>query len=124
LAIRNVLKHPFDQEKSAAGKKWLRYLLNRHPVISMGNPEMNICSSGESLYIRKARFFDIYESELRKVNHQAHRTFNIDATGITTVQHGHSKVVSMRCKKEVISLTSAERGNLITVVTCMNATGT
>jgi hypothetical protein len=29
----------------------------------------------------------------------------------------------MRGKKEVVSLTSAERGNLITVVTCMNATG-
>jgi len=30
----------------------------------------------------------------------------------------------MRGKKEVVSLTSAERENLITVVTCMNATGT
>jgi hypothetical protein len=33
LAIRNGLKHPFNQEKSAAGKKWLRSLLKRHPVI-------------------------------------------------------------------------------------------
>ena len=40
------------------------------------------------------------------------------------MQHRHSKVISMRGKKEVASLTSAERGNLITVVTCMNATGT
>jgi hypothetical protein len=32
-----------------------------------------------------ARFFDIYESELRKVNHKAHRTFNVDATWITTM---------------------------------------
>jgi len=24
LAIRNILKHPFNQEKSEAGKKWLR----------------------------------------------------------------------------------------------------
>ena len=70
-----------------------------------------------------ARFFDSYESELRKVNHQAHIIFNVDATGITKVQHRHSKDVSMRSKKEVASLTSAERGNLITVVTCMNATG-
>jgi hypothetical protein len=30
----------------------------------------------------------------------------------------------MRGKKEVAYLTSAERENLITVVTCMNATGT
>jgi len=44
--------------------------------------------------------------------------------GITTVQHRHSQVISMRGKKEVASLTSAERGNLITAITCMNATGT
>jgi len=60
---------------------------------------------GESLYIRKARFFDSHESELREVNHQAHRIFNVHATGITTVQHRHSKVVSMRGKEEVSSLT-------------------
>jgi hypothetical protein len=71
-----------------------------------------------------ARFFDIYESELKKVNHPAHRTFNLDETRITTVQQRHSKVVSMRGKKDVESLTSAERGNLITVVTRMSASGT
>jgi len=70
-----------------------------------------------------ARFLDIYESELGKVNHKSHSIFNVDATGITTVEHRHSKVVSRRHKKKVASLTSAERGNLITVVTCFNDIG-
>jgi hypothetical protein len=39
------------------------------------------------------------------------------------VQNRNSKV-SARIKKVLDSLTSAEKGNLITVVTCMNATGT
>jgi hypothetical protein len=39
-------------------------------------------------------------------------------------QRNTGKVVSMRGKKEVESLTSTERGNLITVVTCMSASGT
>jgi len=39
LAIRNGLKHPFNQEKSEAGKKWFRSFLKRHPVISMRTPE-------------------------------------------------------------------------------------
>jgi hypothetical protein len=65
-----------------------------------------------------ARFFDIYESEIRKVNRPAHRIFSVDKTRITTMQHRHSKVVSTKGKKEVESLTSAERGNIITVVTC------
>jgi len=54
-----------------------------------------------------ARFFDIYESELRKVNHPVHRIFNADETWIITVQHRKRKVVSMRGKKEVASLTLA-----------------
>jgi hypothetical protein len=39
LAIRNYLKHPFNQEKLEAGKKWFRFLLKRYPVISMRTPE-------------------------------------------------------------------------------------
>jgi hypothetical protein len=42
--------------------------------------------------------------------------------GITAVQH--SKFVSTRGKQEVAFLTSAERGNLITLITCMNTTST
>jgi hypothetical protein len=53
------------------------------------------------------RFFYIYEYELRKVNHPIHRIFNADDTGIIIVQHRHRKVVSMRGKKEMVSLTLA-----------------
>ena len=62
------------------------------------------------------RFFDIYEFELRKVNYPVHWIFNVDETGISAVQHRHSKVVSMRGKKEVAS-------NIGSFVACMNATG-
>ena len=46
-----------NEEKSAAGNKWLRSFSKRHPLLSIRTPERNICSSGESLYIKKARFF-------------------------------------------------------------------
>ena len=35
LAIRNGLKHPFNQEKSVAGKNCFRSFLKRYPVLSM-----------------------------------------------------------------------------------------
>jgi hypothetical protein len=54
LAIRNGLNHPFNEEKSAAGRKLLRSFLQRHPVISMRNLEGN---SGERHYIRKRSTF-------------------------------------------------------------------
>ena len=91
----------------------------------MGAPEAISASRVKGFTsVSVARFIDISESELRKVNHPAHRVFSVGETRITTVQHRHSKVVSMRGKKEMESLTSAEGGNLITVVTCMSASGT
>jgi hypothetical protein len=125
LAKRNGLKHPFNQETSAFGKKWLRSFLERHAVLSMRTPE-SIAAPWLKGFTSEnvSKIFDISKSELRKVNHPAHRIFSVDETGITTVQHRYSKFVSMRGKKEVVSLTLAERGNLIIVVICMNATGT
>ena len=66
---------------------------------------------------KRRKVFDIYESELRKVNHPVYRIFNADTTGIITVQHRTFKTVIMRGKKEVAS-------NIGSVVTCRNAAGT
>jgi hypothetical protein len=125
LTIINDLKYPFNQEKSAAGKKWLRSYFKRHLILPMRTPESISAARMKGFTSQNvARFFDIYKSELVTVNHPVHGIFSVDETGITNVQHRQSKVVSIRGKKEVVSLISAERGNLVTTVTCMNATGT
>ena len=64
-----------------------------------------------------------YNIKLKKCNHHAHKIFSVGETYITVVQHSHSRTVSKRIKKGVESLTSAERLNLISVVTCKNAAG-
>ena len=51
------------------------------------------------------------------------RIFNADETGLTTVQGKPSKVIALRGKKQVGSLTSAERGQLCTVEVCMSVAG-
>jgi len=53
LAIRNVLKHPFNQEKSDAGKKWLQSFLKRYPVISLRTPEGIPAARVKSLHQKK-----------------------------------------------------------------------
>lgn len=63
------------------------------------------------------------EPELAKINFSPNKLFNVDETGITIVQHKTSKVVGLKGKRQVASLSSAERGALITVVTCMSASG-
>ena len=108
LAIRNGLKRPINQEKSETGRRWLRSFLKRHPVISVKSPERISAARVKGFTSENvAKFFDICEPELRTVNHPVHRIFTVDERGITAVQHRHSKVVSMRGKIEVASLTSA-----------------
>jgi hypothetical protein len=59
----------------------------------MRNPEGISAARVKSITSENvARLFDIYESELRKVNHPVYRIFNVGETGITTVQHGTVKV--------------------------------
>ena len=70
LAIRNGLKYPFNQEKSAAGKKWLQSFLKRLPVLSLRTPDGISAARVKSFTSENVArfFFDIYESKLRKVN--------------------------------------------------------
>ncbi|KAJ8890190.1 hypothetical protein PR048_009697 [Dryococelus australis] len=60
---------------------------------------------------------------LQLVNFSPSKIFNVDETGLTAVQHNCSKVVCLKGKKQVTSLSSPERGALITLVTCMSASG-
>lgn len=53
----------------------------------------------------------------------ATRIYNVDETGITTVQSKSTKIFALKGRKQVGSLTSAERGLLSTAVICMSAAG-
>ena len=124
LAIRNGLRHPFSVGKSSAGKKWQRGFLKRHPQLSFRKPQ-GISAARVKGFTQEncAAFFDLLEQALQKINLNPARLFNVDETGITTVQHKHSRVLSLRGKRQVGALKASERGALVTVVTCMNATG-
>jgi hypothetical protein len=69
------------------------------------------------------QFFSILEPEMANIKFSPNRIFNVDETGITIEQHKSSKVVGPKGKRQVASLSSAERGTLIMVVTCMSASG-
>jgi len=60
----------------------------------------------------------MYEPAMDTIQHKPARLYNCAETGITIVQHKRSKG-----KRQITSLQSAERGSLVTVVTCMSPTG-
>ena len=84
------LKHPFNQEKSAAGKKWLRSFFKKASSIVHEKTWRRLCSRGKRLFIRRRSkvFWRIWTGT--KNNHQAYRIFIVDETEITTVQQRHS----------------------------------
>jgi len=57
------------------------------------------------------------------IQHNPARLYYCDKTGITIVQHKHTKILGLKGKRQINSLQSAERGSLVTVVTCMSPTG-
>ena len=69
------------------------------------------------------KFFDLLEELQKKYQFTADRIFNCDETGLTTVPSKPSKVIAAKGKKQVGALSSAERGQLLTVDICMSASG-
>lgn len=61
----------------------------------------------------------LYEENKFKPN----RIFNVDETGLSVVQSKLPQVLSLKGKRQIGAITSAERGSLVTVVTCMSAGG-
>lgn len=58
-----------------------------------------------------------------KINFNPNKIFNVDETGITVVQHKTTKIIGLKGKRKIASLSSSERGALVTAVMCMSAAG-
>jgi len=57
------------------------------------------------------------------IQHNPARLYNCDETGITIVQHKHTKILGLKGKRQISCVQSAERGSLVTVVNCMIPNG-
>lgn len=119
LAERNGLSHPFKNEK--AGKHWIQKFLECNPVLSLRTPEATSAARARGFNKDAVMtFFNILESLLVEYNFARN---NCDETGISTVQSKPSKILALKGRRQVGTLTSAERGTLVTTEICMSATG-
>ena len=98
--------------------------LRRHPQISVRTPEgLSISRARGFTPESVAQFFDIYEPAMNTIKHNPARLYNCDKTGISIVQHKHTKILGLKGRRQISSLQSAERGSLVRVVTCISPTG-
>lgn len=123
LAVKNGVNHPFKE--GSAGRSWVDLFLQRHKdTLSLRKP----CgtSFSRALGFNKenvSAFFQLLEEAFEKHNYPADRIYNVDETGLTVVQSKIPYVIGKKGKRQIASLTSAERGATVTVIACMNASG-
>jgi len=118
------LKHPFSIDKQQAGKDLLRCFLARHPDLSDRQPENTPAARASGFNPSSVgKFFDLLEQEMATKKLTPDRIYNVDESGITTVPNKLSIVIATKGKKQVGTLTSGERGQLVTVEICMSAAG-
>lgn len=125
FAEANHLPHKFNKESGLAGKDWLSCFIKRNPELRLRQPEgtsLNRISSFNSEAV--GIFFKNLEKLLTKFKFQSNRIFNVDESGITTVQKKSGKVYAKRGQKQIGVAISAERGQTITILCAVSAAGT
>lgn len=123
-AERNNIQHSFNRETKIAGKDWERLFIKRNPSISLRQPEntrLNRISSFNQEEV--TLFYDNLVKVFENHNFPANRIYNMDESGITTVQKKSPKVYAQTGARNVGMATSGERGKTVTAVCAINAGG-
>lgn len=124
MAERNKISMPPTwKEKKMAGHDWLSAFLKRNPTLSLRTPEATSLARATAFNRHTiTEFFNLLEGLISTLKITGDRIFNLDETGLTTVQKV-PKVISEKGLKQVGQVTSRERGELVTVCGIVSATG-
>lgn len=121
-AEKNRIAHPF--KNGMAGEQWYQNFMRRHPELKLRQPEPTSIARARGFNRPQVEvFFRNLKSVLDKHRINLDNIYNVDETGIQTSAKKPPRVISLVGKKQVGSISSAERGTLITALCCCSATG-
>ena len=117
-----AMPHQWEECKVATAN-WFTNFMKRQPQLSIRCTQPTSLSRATSFNEANVNiFFNYLEKALNMYKFEAKDIYNIDETGVTTVQKP-SRIVAKKGIKQVGALISAERGQLVTVICGVNALG-
>jgi hypothetical protein len=123
FAERNKIAHNFNKATGTAGKDFIISFMKRHNL-SLRTPRKTSVARTMGFNRQQINlFFDNLQAAYDKYKFSPNAIFNMDETGLQTVPAKLPKIVSDRGQKEVAKNVSAEQGQTVTVVCCLNASG-
>ena len=124
FAMKNgkLIPDPWKENKTA-GRDWLYHFMQRHTNLAVRTPEATSLSRCTSFNKKNVGdFFTNLQSVMQKYSFAPEAIYNVDETALMTVQKP-PRIISERGLKQVGQVTSAERGQHITMCGCINGLG-
>lgn len=123
-AANNVAMPEVWRENEKAGVDWARGFMDRHRAdISLRCPEATSLQRMSSFNRHNVNtFYDNLEVEMTNKGFTPENVWNIDETGVTTVQ-APTKQIAKKGERRVGAVVAQERGTLVTVCCGISASG-
>lgn len=125
FAERQKIKHKFNKKVGMAGQDWFHRFMERNKELTIRKPEGLSRARIDGMKREKvAEFFKTLETVVDKTNLRGRPecVYNVDETGIP-LNNRPPNIIAQKGAKDVVSVTNVERGENVTVLACMNATG-
>lgn len=119
------LNHRFSREAKSAGDEWFHGFLRRNKDLSIRKSEGLSLARAKGMNRTDVDYFFNLLLEILTTNNLLDKPgniFNVDETGIQ-INNKPGKVLATKGAKDVYSLTTSERGENVSLVSCCSAEG-
>lgn len=125
FAVQQNIQHKFNPERKIAGQDWFLAFMKRHPELAVRKAQGMSTARAKGMTRQECtEYFELLGNVLKENNllNTPQKIYNLDETGLQ-LNNNPGKVVVTKGAKMVNCITSGEKGETVSVITCVNAEG-